>query len=288
MGDALPIEVVCRRALVERLRNVAGPEAMLDGQSGYVADYRSNLVVGITPGQFESDLRQGSGNELEWDGPRPPKFNAAFSSSALAVNAFARWRGHERMLELCEWRGFDSLEFEARCPNGLARATPPNLDVLLKRGDEIVAIESKCLEYLRVKEAKFSSRYDELVASGDHDDGWITAYRALVREPGRYRYLDAAQLVKHYFGLKHTYPDSAVTLLYLYWEPEGVAGRLVFQAHRDEVADFASLVGLGAIRFRAMNYLDLWGKWEQLSDPGWLREHLVQLRGRYAVTITGP
>jgi hypothetical protein len=34
----------------------------------------------------------------------------------------------------------------------------------------------------------------------------------LMREPGTYRWLDAAQLVKHAFGIAHTFPCQDVGL----------------------------------------------------------------------------
>lgn len=34
-----------------------------------------------------------------------------------------------------------------------------------------------------------------------------------------YQLLDAAQLIKHAFGLAHSRKNEPVTLVYLYWEP---------------------------------------------------------------------
>lgn len=44
-------------------------------------------------------------------------------------------------------------------------------------------------------------------------------FKSLQQSPRQYRYLDAAQLVKHYLGLKHSYPAKTRVLMYLYWEP---------------------------------------------------------------------
>jgi hypothetical protein len=47
-------------------------------------------------------------------------------------------------------------------------------------------------------------------------------YERLCRGPETFRYVDAAQLVKHYFGLKAWCERNGgrrATLLYLYWEP---------------------------------------------------------------------
>jgi transposase len=47
--------------------------------------------------------------------------------------------------------------------------------------------------------------------------------------------LDSYQLVKHYLGLVSTYPERALTLVYLYWEPRNADREPVFGAHRAEV-----------------------------------------------------
>ena len=43
-------------------------------------------------------------------------------------------------------------------------------------------------------------------------------FLSLRAEPEQYLFLDAAQLVKHYLGLNHTYPLKRRVLVYLYWE----------------------------------------------------------------------
>lgn len=58
----------------------AGPK---DG-NGYTPSLNDNLVPGVRLDQFQEDLLQGHGNELD------TKFRAIHSSSALAVNSFAR------------------------------------------------------------------------------------------------------------------------------------------------------------------------------------------------------
>src|ERR1035437_8816156 len=74
----------CRSALTVGLfRSTPGTEV---DEKGYVAHASQNLVEGVRLADFEADLRQGDGNEMEG------KFRAAHSSSALAVNTFAPFR----------------------------------------------------------------------------------------------------------------------------------------------------------------------------------------------------
>ena len=111
------------RALSEALKRL-DPETETD-HMGYTSSFRDNLVPCVHPDDFEADLRQGDGNELEG------KFRAAHSSSALAVNSFGPFRRHIADLSLLGAEPFQYLHFERKCPTGL-RGTAPNLDVLLE------------------------------------------------------------------------------------------------------------------------------------------------------------
>lgn len=114
----------CRDALLQGLV-VTNPQAKPD-QKGYVHQARANLVEGVRFADFEADLRQGDGNELEG------KFRAAHSSSALAVNAFAPFRSDAAALRLPGGSDFTSLSFERKCPHGLVGRRAPNLDVVVE------------------------------------------------------------------------------------------------------------------------------------------------------------
>lgn len=250
----------------------------------YVKTIELNLVPGVMPSMFEKDLGQGSGSELLGSDKGPPKFCAAYSSAALAVNCFARWKHQPRTLDLVGRTGFAAIEFEAKCPNGLPRAMPPNLDLVARSPRAVVAIESKCTEYLGRKTARFSARYESLI--DDHrDGGWATAYRALKGNPKSFRFLDAAQLVKHYLGLRHTFKTGRLTLLYLYWEPQNPEDDETFKTHRDEIVAFAALVAGSSIEFRHRSYSQLWDAWSARKEPSWLAGHVRNLKQRYEVPI---
>ena len=68
------------------------PNAEID-ERGYVVDPEDNLLPGITIAELKREFGAGAGNELK------SKMRAPWSSSALAVNSFARWR-NERGLRL--------------------------------------------------------------------------------------------------------------------------------------------------------------------------------------------
>jgi hypothetical protein len=244
---------------------------------GYVVELEDNLLPGITRGDIEEAFGVGAGQELEG------KMRAPWSSSALAVNSFAPWQSDAALLKLAGVSGFtETLAFEAKCPNGVSRI-PPHLDVLLDRGDEIVAVESKCTEYLAAKTATVADAYLALAETGDERtrSRWFAALASVPT----FRLLDAYRLVKHFLGLTLTYHGRPLTLVYLYWEPSNADDRPVFAMHRAEVERFSDLVfGDDACAFAALSYREHWRELDQAAEkPLWLDAHLAELRRRYEV-----
>ncbi|MDF1836174.1 MAG: hypothetical protein P1U62_15040, partial [Alteraurantiacibacter sp. bin_em_oilr2.035] len=108
------------------------------------------------------------------------------------------------------------------------------------------------------KEAKLSAAYDRDVW-GEGMEPWCAMRDLLRAEPRRYRYLDAAQLAKHAFGIStqaHKCGKEPV-LLYLFAEPPDAASPEIFTVHREEIADFADQVRGGRVRFASCS----WSEW---------------------------
>lgn len=267
--------VACRSALIQGFVK-SSPEAVLD-EKGYVSEASQNLIEGVRLVDFEADLRQGDGNEMEG------KFRAAHSSSALAVNTFAPFKSDPAALRLPAGGGFGSLSFERKCPHGLAGRRSPNLDVVAEGPTGVVAVESKCLEPLTPHVANFAPAYDAEIRDGRRETAWFQEMLRLVEEPRAYRWLDAAQLVKHAFGVAHTFADRRMTLLYLFWEPSNPEAYPIFAEHRAEVTRFAASIGGGGPEFVAMSYPELWSSWGACPQPEWLRTHVGRLKARYGV-----
>lgn len=262
-----------RQRAVTALRNALEHVGATPDVQGYVPNVVQNLVPFVSSDDFNADLEQGRGGEL--DG----KFRAAHSSSALAVNCFGPFKRHPADLRIADGERFDRLSFERKCPTGLG-GTPPHLDVFLEGGGQTVAIESKCLEYLSPHSAEFSPSY-ETFRDSYSESPWVREMTRLMDDPRAYRRLDAAQLVKHAFGLMRNHPRAV--LLYLYWEPLN-AHLAPFVEHRAEIAAFSDKVATSGVPFRAMSYHALWAIWAQAAPP-WLSAHLEDLRARYAVEI---
>ncbi|MGX6647846.1 PGN_0703 family putative restriction endonuclease [Maricaulaceae bacterium MS644] len=255
------------------------PDIALD-LNGYAADFHGTLLPGVSPEDFEGDLSSGDGNELE------TKFRAAHSSSGLAVNCFAPFRQRIADLTMPGHSGFDTLQFERKCPTGLRGGRAPNLDVVLSGPNSVLAIESKLTEYLSAHRADFSPAYEAQIRDARRDQGYFREMLRLQDRPDHYTWLDAAQLIKHSFGLARSFPDRPVTLLYLFWEPANPNAGPEFAAHRDEIDEFRARVEGSSPAFEAMSYPELWQSWrDSAPTPGWLNEHLENLQGRYLVSI---
>jgi len=245
-----------------------------DGK-GYTLTPQENLIQGVQLRQFEDDLHRGDGNELRM------KFCAVHSSSALAVNCFARFKEHPEYILLLGQKGAKKLEFEKqlRIFDG-GRA--PNIDVWIERDWDVVAIESKLLEYLTQKKPKFSESYERLAPPISESCWWDVYIQA---KQGAEQYLDRAQLVKHYFGLNEYRKKNQqihITLLYIFWEPLNWSELEVCKQHREEVKNFADAVSESQIPFHWITYNDLWKEW---SVEQALKKHTQNLIERYQLCL---
>ena len=201
------------------------------------------------------------------------------------VNTFGPFRRSPENLTLAGYSDFRKSQFERKCPTGL-RGIPPNLDFLAAGPNTVVAVESKFLETLRPKKALFRESYNPLIQA-QAEPAWETTYRALLDDPTKCDYLDAAQLVKHYLGIRNTFKDCGVpqVLLYLCWEPTNAEDIPEFEQHRYEVALLSREVEESEIRFVGLSYPQLWQDWSTTSGWRGMLAHVHSLRRRYAISI---
>jgi hypothetical protein len=245
----------------------------------YVESIDSNLLPGVKVEQFAADLKEGDGNEM--DG----KFMAVHSSSALAVNCFAWFNEPDRfcLLPLLAHQGARSIRFEQKFPI-FSRGKSPNLDVVIDRESELIAIESKLTEHVSKTKPKLSASYDNLAPPELAEPCWWDVYQQA--NAIKSQYLDIAQLLKHYFGLRtHQMKmeiKKPIRFLYLFWEPLNAADIEVFRQHRRECDILTQTTAISDIPFLWMSYLDLWKQW--LNIPA-VEQHARNLMNRYAVEI---
>lgn len=247
---------------------------------GYVPAYEQNLFRPLSAAALQS-FQGGSGNELTAVGERPAKMSALHSSSALAVNFFDHWadRPDVVLAALGLPTGGVSMRFEAQFPTGL-NGTPPNLDVAIRWADGTwLGVESKFTEWLTPKPATkehFKAKYFPEGSSLWGVHGHARCQDLAAQLNGHqlgYRYLDAAQLLKHALGLACS--GSKFELLYVYFDvpgPESVT-------HRAEVEDFSSRI-VGDFPFHVRTYQETFARLQSLAEPE-DAEYIRYLQARY-------
>lgn len=288
-SSRIDISTRAKVASAAHFRAISSSTRFDDYRSGYVSNWRDNLIEGVSPDDVERDLGRGSGGELRPRGNAPPKFMAMHSSAALAANSFGPFRRFPARLHFLGRSDFTFVTFEYKPANGLGTQAP-NLDVAMKAASLIVGVESKFLEPLSTHAARFSSRYRAPFVGGTGskkiaESPWTEAFELLRLEPRRYRYLDAAQLIKHYLGLMHSHGNESRALVYLYWEPLNAEELQPFKEHQSEIHDFAARVSGCDTRFVQMTYSKLWDSW--LTSMTWegAAVHVERLRARYEFSI---
>jgi hypothetical protein len=160
------------------------------------------------------------------------------------------WHGRRRF----SWADIqDSTAWHSRSNfRRASRASPPNLDVVASRADVVIAVESKCIEYLGMHKATFQPSYDVAVDELAHES-WegVRSHTALP-------FLGAGECVRL---------DA-------------------LRAHRRDLRRLAERVADPTVEFAAMSYPELWAQWAALDAPEWLAIHVAALRERYAVSLS--
>jgi predicted nuclease with RNAse H fold len=171
--------------------------------------------------------------------------------------------------------------FEAKRSAGV-KGGAPTLDVLVE-GDRVLAIESKYTEPFSRQLAKFEETYATPMEA--LHPSWRREFELLREDPRRYRHLKADQLVKHYMGLRNCYPDTPVTLAYLYWRPSNAADIAACAIHAAEVKAFCGAVDDPAVKLIAKPYDELWSEWSKARRPAELKKHARALIARYVIPL---
>lgn len=245
-----------------------------------IKELSSYLLPGIPVDRVAAALGAAAGQELA-----SGKFGSPESSSALAVNGFGPFLENPGALPPfpclhdLDWPALSvGVEQQMRFP--WAGGRHPWLDAAIETGSHLIGVESKRFEPFRdFKLAKLSPKY----SSHQWDEGmepWCAMRDLLLADPAAFRHLDAAQLVKHGYGLVAEAKRRAKSpiLLYLYAEP--TEGRTIsataFVDHRSEITRFANEVAGSTVRFTACS----WREWLK-SFPQDLAGHADRLIARF-------
>ncbi len=216
------------------------------------------------------------------------------SSSALVVNSFAE----AAKLKSCESDYWNTLLFNGEDPFFCGqmkeacfekklkicgiKGFSPNVDFYLRAEDSVVAIESKYTEPFEPKIGKIQKQYETLIRDWEGKYPVVKALSAVIREIGKYTYLDVAQLVKHMLGLVSLsrYGHRKIKkfkLIYLYHPSVDEVNN---GKHREEVNRFAKHFKMAKAEswFKAMTYKELFSNLNMI--PG-SKDHYNKLRSRY-------
>ncbi len=225
--------------------------------------HESPFLPGVPKGLVRAALGKAGGNEIA-----SGKLDSPESSAALAVNAFGWFIERPAILppfpplSEIDWPATRvDVEYQMRFPWRGGRH--PWLDAAVATEGHIIGVESKRFEPFRdQKTISLSEAYDRDVW-GEHMTPFTEMRDRLRSKAASFVYLDAAQLVKHAFGLvtEGRRRDKAPVLLYVYAEPAH-RGKITIPAealacHRAEIATFATAVAGAEVRFAACS----WREW---------------------------
>lgn len=237
----------------------------------------SAFLPGVPKDLVERSLAAAGGNELS-----SGKINSPESSAALAVNTFGWFIERPELLPRFpgipdeEWPARTvQVEYCARFP--WSGGKHPWLDACLETNGYLIGVESKRFEPFRDnKTVSFSAAYSRPVW-GAGMDPYERLRDVLAADLKKFEHLDAAQLVKHAFGLVTDARRKRKTpaLIYIFAEPEVLKGKKISQSakerHRLEIATFAEAVTGAAVTFHAVSYREWFATWP--SHPDAISEH---------------
>lgn len=239
------------------------------------------FLPGVPEAYVRNRLAQAGGDEIG-----SGKFAHPESSAALAANAFGWFVQRPELLPSLPGAAHAGtalrveLEYCARFPWAAGRH--PWLDASIFTASHIVGVESKRFEPFRdAKRPSFSASYDRPVWGADMSK--FCAVRDRLRERTlHFAHLDAAQLVKHAYGLvtEGRRLGLAPMLFYIHAEPTRRGGQVIptedIERHQAEIAAFASLVAGDEVTFAACSYRD----W-LMGAVGQAVAHAAALTARY-------
>lgn len=233
---------------------------------------RLQFLDGVAREHILDRLKKAGGNEVG-----SGKLGSDESSAALAVNTFGWFIERPELLPALPGMGPDAkvllvdVEYCARFPWRGGRH--PWLDAVVETDTQLIGVESKRFEpYRDNKTVSFSEAYSR-DKWGPKMGPWEAMRDALSGGKERFDFLDAAQLVKHAFGLvtQGRRKGKKPVLVYLFAEPEkrGEASipPAVFARHRAEIARFGAAVANAQVMFHAVSYREWLAMWPPAPSP---------------------
>lgn len=279
-----------------------------DGEKNYLQDIGKNLFEPLTA-ESAGFYSAGDGGETRDTGRNLAKMKAVHSSSAIVVNLFQYWQGKDvscllhalkasgRPQAATESRNMDSpsaentaaIKFEQKfriCDDTDTFPRPANIDVVIEDARCHIAIESKFTEPYRGSHGGLREAYLDSESLWTELPNLHELAKQISPDNKLFRFLDAAQLIKHILGLSANYPKQAgalqvkFRLLYLWYDVLGEDGA----GHRAEIERFAEIAGKDNVDFRHISYQEVIAALaENISEGNRLSDkaYVDYLTGRY-------
>lgn len=241
------------------------------------------FLPGIPAEALLAALRRAPGNEIATG-----KFASPESSSALVANAFGWFLN--RPAELPPLPGVPmaqptEVEIAAEMHFPWHGGRHPWMDAAITTPTTLVGVESKRYEPFRPGKR---TDFPEAFESRDWGQGMTRFHamrRALTEGRQTYRHLDAAQLVKHAYGLRTQAIKRArgAVLVYLHaapamWANGNPVDSAAIARHQDEIEDFARAVKGQDVTFAPLRWADLLAQWA--ASPA-LAAHAAAIATRF-------
>jgi hypothetical protein len=263
--------------IVECQRHWAESRKVAVNAKGRVSHLDDNLFAPLHA-ETRAEFEAGDGDEFG-TADEPGKMYSLYSSSALACNVFDYWRKRP-MFPLLKACGIETtaseLGFEQKFPTGVG-SKPANLDVFItSSGADClpIAIESKFSEPFQSGERDFlKPSYFSKSAVWDK----LPICRGIAKSltaSERFKFLKAAQLLKHTLALTREFGKRQFVLLYLWYD---VNGSDAARQHRAEVQEFGNLLG-DEVLFQSDTYQNVFDRLSPLISG---TEYEAYLRSRY-------
>jgi hypothetical protein len=226
------------------------------------ASLEGNLFEPLSPDAL-SEYNSGDGRELGNTDGNPGKMQALHSSSALCCNVFHYWRRVGRPEAIARACGVPhssvTVAFEQQLPIDRSQFRyAPNLDAVFRYDCgpiDLIGVESKFCEPFSTRgHPGLKAKY----TASSCAEFWreMPALRGVAEQlcPDNrmFRYLDAAQLLKHILGLKRN-AKRGFRLLYLYYDVPGRAG----VEHCSEIEQFIAVANRDGIVVSTNTYQDV-------------------------------
>ena len=232
------------------------------GRPAYTLKLDENLFGGLEP-TVRKDFEKGDGNELKG---HPAKMQAVHSSPAMGVNIFQYWLKNKQVSVIAAACGFcnkgndvaEEIVFEDKYPIDNKFQYPPNIDVVFwnKKSSKYkrFAVECKYSEaYGSRRPSGLKPEYMSLGPLWEDIPNLYKRAKSICPDDTTFKYLHAAQLIKHVLGLKKECGIDGFRLLYLWYDGFGEEGA----KHRREIEELSKTMKADGVKFHSMTYQEL-------------------------------